>query len=85
MFLQEAFLQLENFAIHNKFILKVYLKYKFDIKVCVNWINIRKKKLLKVKYQIEVFAYGAYMFGSLQSFNDSQMKLTSCFLCQTYS
>ena len=42
MFLQEAFLQLENFAIHNKFILKVYLKYKFDKGMCE--LNKYKKK-----------------------------------------
>ena len=45
----------------------------------------KQKKLLKVKSQVEVLAFGAYMFESLQSFNNSQVKLTLCFLRQTYS
>ena len=45
----------------------------------------KKQKLLTVKSQVEVFALGAYLFESLQSFNNSQVKLTLCFLFQTYS
>ena len=36
-----------------------------------------KKRLLKVKPQAEVFAFGVYMFKSLQSFNNSQVKAHS--------
>ena len=38
----------------------------------------KKKKLLKVKSQVEVLAFGGYMFESLQSFNNSQAKHTPC-------
>ena len=37
----------------------------------------KKKKLLKVKPQAEVLAFGAYMFESLQSFNNSQVEAHS--------
>ena len=43
----------------------------------------KKKTLFNVKYQIEVFAFGAHMFQSLQSFKNSQVKVTPCVLCQT--
>ena len=45
----------------------------------------KKKKFLTVISQVEVFAFPAYMFESLQSFNNSQVKITPCFLCHTYS
>ena len=45
----------------------------------------KKKKSLTVKFQVEVFAFGAHIFESLESFNNSQVTLTACFLCQTYS
>ena len=35
------------------------------------YIYIYEKKLLKVKPQAEVLAFGAYVFESLQSFNNS--------------
>ena len=35
----------------------------------------KEKKLLKVKSQVEVLAFGGYMFESLQSFNNSQANL----------
>ena len=74
MFPQQAFLQLEIFAIHHKkFIWNANLK-----KVCVSWINIRKK-LLRMKPQAEVLAFGAYMFESLQSFYNSLIKVHSMF------
>ena len=38
----------------------------------------KKKKLLKVKSQVEVLAFGGNMFEGLQSFNDSQAKHTPC-------
>ena len=38
----------------------------------------KEKKLLKVKSQVEVLAFGGYMFESLQSFNNSQAKHTPC-------
>ena len=38
-----------------------------------------KKKLLKVKPQTEVLAFGAYMFQSLQCFTNSQVKAHSMF------
>ena len=62
----------------------IYLKHEFD-KGMRELNKYKKKKLLKVKPQAEVLAFGAYMFESLQSFNNSQVKLTPCFLCQTYS
>ena len=37
----------------------------------------KKKKLLKVKPQAEVLAFGSYMFESLQSFNNSQVEAHS--------
>ena len=45
----------------------------------------KEKKLLKVKFQVEVLAFATDMFEILQSFNKSKVKLTPCFLCQTYS
>ena len=45
----------------------------------------QKKKFRKMKSQCEVLAFGAYVFESEQSFNNSQVKLTTGFLCQTYS
>ena len=56
----------------------------FDIYIYI-YIYIYEKKLLKVKPQAEVLAFGAYVFESLQSFNNSlslKLKLTPC---QTYS
>ena len=44
-----------------------------------------KKKLLKMKSKAEVLGFGLHMFKSLQSFNNSQLKLTPYFICQTYS
>ena len=41
------------------------------------YLYIRKKKLLKVKSKVEVLAFGAYMFESLQSFSNSQVKAHS--------
>ena len=38
-----------------------------------------RKKLLKVKSQVEVIAFGAFMFQSLRSFNNSQVKTYSMF------
>ena len=58
------------------------------LQVLYIYIYIYEKKLLKVKPQAEVLAFGAYVFESLQSFNNSlslKLKLTPCFLCQTYS
>ena len=43
------------------------------------YILYKKKKLLKVKPQAELLAFGAYMFESLQSFNNSQVKAHSMF------
>ena len=37
----------------------------------------KKKKLLMVKSQVEVLAFGAYIFESLQSFNNPQVKADS--------
>ena len=47
----------------------------------VLYIYIYEKKLLKVKPQAEVLAFGAYVFESLQSFNNSlsQVKAHSMF------
>ena len=39
----------------------------------------KKKKLLKVKPEAEVLAFGAYMFESLHSFNNSQVKAHTIF------
>ena len=39
----------------------------------------KKKKLFKAKPQVEVLVFGAYMFESLQSFNNSQVKAHSMF------
>ena len=37
----------------------------------------KKKKLLKVQRQAEVLAFGAFMFESLESFNNSQVEAHS--------
>ena len=69
MFLQQAFLQLKIFAIHNKnFLWNTNL-----IKVCVNWITIRKK-VIEGETSDWVLAFWAYMFESSQSFNNSPVK-----------
>ena len=62
----------------------IYLKREFD-KGMRELKKHQKKKLFKVKSQVEVLAFGAYVFESYQSFNNSQVKLTPCFLCQNYS
>ena len=41
------------------------------LQVLYIYIYIYEKKLLKVKPQAEVLAFGAYVFESLQSFNNS--------------
>ena len=38
----------------------------------------KKKKLLKVKSLAEVLAFGAYMFGSLRSFNNMYLDRFNC-------
>ena len=38
----------------------------------------KKKKLLKVKSLAEVLAFGAYMFGSLRSFNNMYLYRFNC-------
>ena len=50
-----------------------YLKHGFD--KGMRELNKYKKKLLKVKSEVEVLAHKY----------SSQVKLTPCFLCQTYS
>ena len=62
----------------------VYLKHKFD-KGMRELNKCEQKELLKVKFQIEVLAFGTDMFEILQIFNNSKVKLTPCFLCITYS
>ena len=54
------------------------MKHEFD-KGMRELNKYKKKKLLKVKPQAEVLAFGAYMFESLQSFNNSQVKAHSMF------
>ena len=54
----------------------VYIYTHIDI---FTYIYIRKKKLLKVQFQVEVLAFVGYMFESLQSFNNSQVKAHSTF------
>ena len=51
------------------------------LQVLYIYIYIYEKKLLKVKPQAEVLAFGAYVFESLQSFNNSlsQVKAHSMF------
>ena len=49
------------------------MKHEFD-KGMRELNKYKKKKLLKVKPQAEVLAFGAYMFESLQSFNNSQVE-----------
>ena len=53
---------------------KVYLKHEFG-KVMRELKKCKKKNLLKVKSQVELLAFGAYMLESLQSFNNSQSPL----------
>ena len=48
------------------------MKHEFD-KGMRELNKYKKKKLLKVKPQAEVLAFGVYMFESLQSFNNSQV------------
>ena len=59
--------------------------YNTHIYIYIYIYIYKKKKLLKVKSQVEVLASGAYVFESQQSFNKSQVKLTTCFSRQTYS
>ena len=54
------------------------MKHEFD-KGMRELNKYKKKKLLKVKPQAEVLAFGAYMFESLQSFNNSQVEAHSMF------
>ena len=56
----------------------LYTKHEFD-KGMRELNKYKKKKLLKVKPQAEVLAFGAYMFESLQSFNNSQVEAHSMF------
>ena len=51
----------------------LYTKHEFD-KDMRELNKYKKKKLLKVKPQAEVLAFGANMFESLQSFSNSQVK-----------
>ena len=55
----------------SQFTIKSLSKQEFD-KGMRELNKYKKKKLLKVKPQAEVLAFGAYMFESLQSFNNSQ-------------
>ena len=52
------------------------MKHEFD-KGMRELNKYKKKNLLKVKPQAEVLAFGAYMFESLQSFNNSQVEAHS--------
>ena len=56
------------------------MKHEFD-KGMREMNKYKKKKLLKVKPQAEVPAFGAYVFESLQrqSFNNSQVEAHSMF------
>ena len=54
------------------------MKHEFD-KGMRELNKYKKKKLLKAKLQAEVLAFGACMFESLQSFNNSQVKAHSIF------
>ena len=56
------------------------MKHEFDIGMR-EMNKYKKKKLLEVKPQAEVPAFGAYMFESLQrqSFNNSQVEAHSMF------
>ena len=56
------------------------MKHEFD-KGMRELNKYKKKKVIegKVKPQAEVLAFGAYIFESLQSFNNSQVKAHSMF------
>ena len=51
------------------------MKHEFD-KGIGELNKYQEKKLLKVKPQAEGLAFGAYMFESLQSFNNAQIVKT---------
>ena len=56
----------------SQFTIKSLSKPEFD-KGMRELNKYKKKKLLKVKPQAEVLAFGAFMFESLESFNNSQV------------
>ena len=60
----------------SQFTIKSLSKQEFD-KGMRELNKYKKKKLLKVKPQAEVLAFGSYMFESLQSFNNSQVEAHS--------
>ena len=68
--------------IYYLYILYAYIIYIFEHEFDKGMRELdkyKKKKLLKVKPEAEVLAFGAYMFESLHSFNNSQVKAHTIF------